>query len=71
MLRRRMEQDRKRANNSSYNRSPAYGMNHIYFAPFSIISFLIGFGVLIHALQWRYEILFTIKNGQIYRPFLF
>ncbi len=58
MLRRKMEHDRKRANNSSYNRPPAYGMINNYFAPFSIISFLIGFGVLIHALQWRYKISF-------------
>ncbi len=56
LLRRRMEQDRKRARNASYNRPPAYGLINTYFAPFSIISFLIGFGILIHALRWRYEI---------------
>ncbi|CAF3963487.1 unnamed protein product, partial [Adineta steineri] len=50
MLRRRMEQDRKRAKNHSYNPPPNYGMINTYFAPFSIISFLIGFGILIHAL---------------------
>ncbi|CAF2662603.1 unnamed protein product [Rotaria sp. Silwood2] len=55
MLRRRMEQDRKRTNQYSYNSSPTMGMINTYFAPFSIISFLIGFGILIHALQWRYE----------------
>lgn len=63
MLRRKMEQDRKRANSSSYNPPPTYGMINTYFAPFSIISFLIGFGILIHALQWRYKILFLIKNN--------
>jgi len=55
MLRRRMEQDRQQAKQSSYNRSPSYGLINTYIAPFSIISFLIGFGILIHALQWRIE----------------
>jgi hypothetical protein len=55
MLRRKMEQDRQRARNHSYKPPPAYGMINTYFAPLSIISFLIGFGILIHALQWRYE----------------
>ncbi len=59
MLRRRMEQDRKRARNPSYNRPPAYGMI-TYFAPFSLISFIIGFGILIHVFQGRYEISFPI-----------
>ena len=55
MLRRRMEQDRRRTNNySSYNRSSSFDTMNNYFAPFSLISFLIGFGILIHALQWRY-----------------
>ncbi len=58
MIRRKMEQDRKRAKNPSYKRPPTYGMINNYFAPFSIISFLIGFGILIHALQWRYEFVF-------------
>ncbi len=53
MFRRKMEEERKRGSDSSYNRPPAYGMINTYFAPFSIISFLIGFGILIHALQWR------------------
>jgi len=56
MLRRRMEQDRRQARQSSYNRPPPpFGLINTYIAPFSIISFLIGFGVLIHALQWRIE----------------
>ncbi len=65
MLRRKMAEERKRTESSSYNRPPANGMMYTinnYFAPFSIISFLIGFGILIHALQWRYEIVFLIKN---------
>ncbi|CAF1019483.1 unnamed protein product [Rotaria sp. Silwood1] len=53
MLRRKMEQDRQRAKYYSYNSSPTMGLINTYFAPFSIISFLIGFGILIHALQWR------------------
>ncbi|CAF1166955.1 unnamed protein product [Rotaria sordida] len=53
MLRRKMEEDRKRANYYSHNQSPTMGTINTYFAPFSIISFLIGFGILIHAIQWR------------------
>ena len=55
MLRRKIAEDRKRANYYSHNPSPAMGMINTYFAPFSIISFLIGFGILIHAIQWRYK----------------
>lgn len=62
MLRRRMEQDRQRARNSSYTPPPTFGMMNNYFAPFSIISFLIGFGILIHALQWQYESLINYKK---------
>jgi len=53
LLRRRMEQDLKRARNSSNNRPPTNGLVNAYFAPFSIISFLIGFGILIHVFQGR------------------
>ena len=56
LLRRRMEQDRQRARNAPYNRpTGGYGTTNLYFAPFSIISFLIGFGILIRVLQGRYE----------------
>jgi len=59
-----MKEDRKRSNSSSYNPPPTYGMINTYFAPFSVISFLIGFGILIHALQWRYEIrIFSLRNS--------
>lgn len=54
LLRRRMEQDRQRAKNASYNRPTGYGIINPYIAPFSIISFLIGFGILIRVLQGRY-----------------
>ncbi|CAM2718559.1 unnamed protein product [Rotaria socialis] len=53
MLRRKMEQDRKRANEHSFRSSSSSALAHRYFGPFSIISFLIGFGILLHALQWR------------------
>ncbi|UJR08977.1 hypothetical protein I4U23_013227 [Adineta vaga] len=53
MLRRQMKQDRKRQENYSRNPPPGYGLINTYFAPFSIISFLIGFGILIHVLQGR------------------
>ncbi|CAF1355875.1 unnamed protein product [Rotaria magnacalcarata] len=53
MLRRKMEQDRKRANEHSFKSSPPSALVHSYVGPFSIISFLIGFGILLHALQWR------------------
>lgn len=53
-----MEQDRKRAKDPSYTRPPGYRVINAYFAPFSIISFIIGFGVLIHIFQGRYELSF-------------
>lgn len=52
-LRQRIKQDRQRRNSNSYKSTPN-GVVNAYFAPFSIISFLIGFGILIHAIQWRY-----------------
>lgn len=56
MLRRRMAEDRQRGYRYAHNSTPYTGMINAYFAPFAIISFLIGFGILIHALQYRYEI---------------
>lgn len=53
LLRRRMAQDRERARNASPNQWPASGMTSNYFVPFSIISFLVGFGILIHTLKGR------------------
>jgi len=53
MIRRRMEQDRQRANAYSYYYSTPHSFQHRYFAPASIILIIIGFGMFIHALQWR------------------
>jgi hypothetical protein len=53
MLRRRMEQDRQRANAHSYYYSTSHSFQQQYFAPVSIILIIIGFGMFIHALQWR------------------
>lgn len=66
MLRRKLEQDRKRANQHSFRSSPSSALVHTYFGPFSIISFLIGFGILLHALQWRYvNIELRIKSNLV------
>ena len=54
MLRRRMEQDRQRAANAhAYYYTNTHRFQDQYFAPFSLILFVIGFGMFIHALQWR------------------
>jgi hypothetical protein len=53
MLRRKMEQDRFRSSTYSYYYSPAHNFQQTYFAPVSIILIIIGFGMFIHALQWR------------------
>jgi hypothetical protein len=54
MLRRRMEQDRQRfANAQSYYYSNSHRFQNQYFAPASVILIVIGFGMFIHALQWR------------------
>ena len=62
LLRRRMEQDRQRARNASANQGPPMGMMNNYFIPFSVISFLIGFGILIHTLKGRSD-LFSLFEG--------
>ncbi|CAF0800242.1 unnamed protein product [Adineta ricciae] len=53
MLRRQMEQDQKRRRSYSYNPPPGYGMINTYLAPFTIITVLLAFGILIHVLQGR------------------
>lgn len=54
MYRRRMEQDRQRQSSHPHFYSSAHSFKNTYFAPASVILILIGFGMFIHALQWRY-----------------
>ncbi len=53
MFRRKMEQDRQRWNTHSYYYNPTHNFQQNYFAPVSVILIIIGFGMFIHALQWR------------------
>ncbi len=53
MLRRKMEFDRQRSNTHSYYYSPAHTIHTNYFGALSIILIIIGFGIFIHAIQWR------------------
>lgn len=53
LLRRRMREDRERARSSSTNPTATTGLVNAYFAPLSLISFLIGFGLLIHTFKGR------------------
>jgi hypothetical protein len=53
MFRRRMERDKQRSTAYSYYYSTPHHFQHTYFAPASIILIIIGFGMFIHALQWR------------------
>jgi hypothetical protein len=48
-----MEYDRQRSSTYSYYYSPANNFQNNYFATVSIILIIIGFGMFIHALQWR------------------
>ncbi|CAF0773965.1 unnamed protein product [Adineta steineri] len=52
-FRRKMESDRQRSNAYSYYYSPSQSYHQNYFAPISIILIVVGFGMFIHALQYR------------------
>ncbi|UJR37234.1 hypothetical protein I4U23_029943 [Adineta vaga] len=53
MFRRRMEYDRQRSTSSSYHPSYPNSFQQNYFGAASVILIIIGFGMFIHALQWR------------------
>ena len=53
IYRRRMAQDRQRYNSHPYYGSTTNTFKNTYFAPASVILIIIGFGMFIHALQWR------------------
>lgn len=49
-----MEQDRQRSGSQSqYYYNSSHNLPNNYFASFSLILIVIGFGMFIHALQWR------------------
>ena len=54
MLRRRAEFDRQRSSGHTFYQSHQYNYFHKnYFGSLSIVLIIIGFGIFIHALQWR------------------